>query len=104
MRQTVGLRGRAGAVRTGRDRTGQRARAKPTDNQPTGRAASAAPANLPAFRFFFFKQNTAYEITYGDWSSDVCSSDLVVRHAALQRPSVFLVVGRVDGEILRTAI
>src|SRR6187401_2863106 len=27
--------------------------------------------------FFFFKQKTAYEITYGDWSSDVCSSDLV---------------------------
>ena len=24
----------------------------------------------------FFKQKTAYEITYGDWSSDVCSSDL----------------------------
>src|SRR5213079_1252589 len=28
--------------------------------------------------FFFFKQKTAYEITTGDWSSDVCSSDLVV--------------------------
>src|ERR1051325_9020969 len=27
-------------------------------------------------RIFFFKQKTAYEITYGDWSSDVCSSDL----------------------------
>src|SRR6059036_4122666 len=26
--------------------------------------------------FFFFKQKTAYDITYGDWSSDVCSSDL----------------------------
>src|SRR5213079_3511880 len=26
--------------------------------------------------FFFFKQKTAYEITTGDWSSDVCSSDL----------------------------
>ena len=25
----------------------------------------------------FFKQKTAYEITYGDWSSDVCSSDLL---------------------------
>src|SRR6059036_3923749 len=31
------------------------------------------------FFFFFFKQKTAYEITYGDWSSDVCSSDLVRR-------------------------
>ena len=27
--------------------------------------------------FFFFKQKTAYEIGTGDWSSDVCSSDLV---------------------------
>src|SRR5213082_3156298 len=26
--------------------------------------------------FFFFKQKTAYEIVSGDWSSDVCSSDL----------------------------
>ena len=28
--------------------------------------------------FFFFKQKTAYEIGTGDWSSDVCSSDLNV--------------------------
>jgi len=28
------------------------------------------------FIFFFFKQKTAYEILDGDWSSDVCSSDL----------------------------
>ena len=26
--------------------------------------------------FFFFKQKTAYEIGTGDWSADVCSSDL----------------------------
>src|SRR5213595_51195 len=25
---------------------------------------------------FFFKQKTAYDLTEGDWSSDVCSSDL----------------------------
>src|SRR3546814_414102 len=31
--------------------------------------------------FFFFKQKTAYEMRISDWSSDVCSSDLVV-HAA----------------------
>src|SRR5213079_3491159 len=31
---------------------------------------------LSFFFFFFFKQKTAYEITTGDWSSDVCSSDL----------------------------
>ena len=29
-----------------------------------------------SFFFFFFKQKTAYEIGTGDWSSDVCSSDL----------------------------
>src|SRR5216117_132077 len=28
--------------------------------------------------FFFFKQKTAYEVRKGDWSSDVCSSDLGV--------------------------
>ena len=28
--------------------------------------------------FFFFKQKTAYEIGTGDWSSDVCSSDLAL--------------------------
>src|SRR3546814_9617214 len=28
------------------------------------------------FVFFFFKQNTAYEMRISDWSSDVCSSDL----------------------------
>ena len=28
--------------------------------------------------FFFFKQKTAYEIGTGDWSSDVCSSDLLL--------------------------
>src|SRR3546814_2323377 len=29
------------------------------------------------FNFFFFKQKTAYEMRISDWSSDVCSSDLV---------------------------
>src|SRR3546814_19802649 len=28
------------------------------------------------YRFFFFKQKTAYEMRISDWSSDVCSSDL----------------------------
>src|SRR3546814_1498689 len=28
-------------------------------------------------RFFFFKQKTAYEMRISDWSSDVCSSDLM---------------------------
>ena len=29
------------------------------------------------FFLFFFKQKTAYEIVVSDWSSDVCSSDLL---------------------------
>src|SRR3546814_5048326 len=33
---------------------------------------------LILFFFFFFKQKTAYEMRISDWSSDVCSSDLVV--------------------------
>src|SRR3546814_4777888 len=28
--------------------------------------------------FVFFKQKTAYELRISDWSSDVCSSDLLV--------------------------
>src|SRR3546814_10512715 len=28
---------------------------------------------------FFFKQKTAYEMRISDWSSDACSSDLIVR-------------------------
>src|SRR3546814_6169198 len=38
---------------------------------------------LYSFVFFFFKQKTAYEMRISDWSSDVCSSDLVCREAAL---------------------
>src|SRR3546814_2489470 len=32
---------------------------------------------------FFFKQKVAYEIRISDWSADVCSSDLILRAAAL---------------------
>src|SRR3546814_5900944 len=31
------------------------------------------------FSFFFFKQKTAYEMRISDWSSDVCSSDLIAK-------------------------
>src|SRR3546814_20764052 len=30
------------------------------------------------FLFFFFKQKTAYDMRISDWSSDVCSSDLII--------------------------
>src|SRR3546814_3604881 len=32
---------------------------------------------LCGYFFFFFKQKTAYEMRISDWSSDVCSSDLI---------------------------
>src|SRR3546814_15833009 len=31
------------------------------------------------YSFFFFKQKTAYEMRISDWSSDVCSSDLLLQ-------------------------
>src|SRR3546814_17165338 len=34
---------------------------------------------------FFVKQKTAYEMRISDWSSDVCSSDLVVDGVGLRR-------------------
>src|SRR3546814_2109319 len=43
--------------------------------------------DLCFFFFFFFKQKTAYEMRISDWSSDVCSSDLLspdrARHLTL---------------------
>src|SRR3546814_1098606 len=39
---------------------------------------------IVSFVFFFFKQKTAYEMRISDWSSDVCSSDLVKEHHADQ--------------------
>src|SRR3546814_4816893 len=39
---------------------------------------------------FFFKQKTAYEMRISDWSSDVCSSDLVVGHGPHHRHLVTL--------------
>ena len=41
---------------------------------------------------FFFKQKTAYEIGTGDWSSDVCSSDLTT--CSFQNLLKFLRYGR----------
>src|SRR3546814_20542156 len=37
---------------------------------------------------FFFKQKTAYEMRISDWSSDVCSSDLIAGNAEA-RPARF---------------
>src|SRR3546814_21065372 len=42
--------------------------------------------------FFFFKQKTAYEMLISDWSSDVCSSDLV--HAGPYRAGALCAADR----------
>src|SRR3546814_5233325 len=39
------------------------------------------------FYFFFFKQKTAYDMRISDWSSDVCSSDLIGREACTESPA-----------------
>src|SRR3546814_7469671 len=46
--------------------------------------------------FFFVKQKTAYELRISDWSSDVCSSDLLVERDHL--------VLRLFGEVLDGAL
>src|SRR3546814_8905699 len=37
--------------------------------------------------FFFFKQKTAYDMRISDWSSDVCSSDLLMLHTVVSQDS-----------------
>src|SRR3546814_8781316 len=48
--------------------------------------------------FFFFKQKTAYEMRISDWSSDVCSSDL------LAHPARILAFGHGEFEIEALAV
>src|SRR3546814_2079375 len=45
--------------------------------------------------FFFFKQKTAYEMRISDWSSDVCSSDLLVDALRSARGTILLVANEV---------
>src|SRR3546814_9025969 len=42
-------------------------------------------AGLYGLWFFFYKQKTAYEMRISDWSSDVCSSDLIAGDAPPHR-------------------
>src|SRR3546814_2840579 len=62
---------------------------------------------LSCWVLFFFKQKTAYEMRISDWSSDVCSSDLVGADGELAAPGrapsqadaqarPLLLAGRVD--------
>src|SRR3546814_2207174 len=67
--------------------------------------------------FFFFKQKTAYEMRISDWSSDVCSSDLLsgdkvygelfdltdeaeMGHVQLSRDADLLVVAPASADLL----
>ena len=53
----------------------------------------------------FFKQKTAYEMLLGDWSSDVCSSDLALCMPVISRHSLGFCPSPVsvqdDGNMLR---
>src|SRR3546814_8414599 len=42
---------------------------------------------------FFFKQKTAYEMRISDWSSDVCSSDLIAMGVPRFEPSAIGLMG-----------
>src|SRR3546814_14256792 len=52
--------------------------------------------------FFFFKQKTAYEMRISDWSSDVCSSDLLAR--THHRCGLGVVGGVVAADVDRRAL
>src|SRR3546814_17835197 len=58
--------------------------------------------------FFFFKQKTAYEMRISDWSSDVCSSDLAVKHVhhfAVEQAEVADIAGdRLGGDAVVDAV
>src|SRR3546814_9863788 len=49
------------------------------------------------FFFFFFKQKTAYEMRISDWSSDVCSSDLLADDPAVHPLAV---AGRIEAGLV----
>src|SRR5207248_4117437 len=54
------------------------------------------------FRFFFFSSRRRHTRSYGDWSSDVCSSDLGVRNLLvveddeIQRSTIAELIGTGD--------
>src|SRR3546814_1054157 len=47
--------------------------------------------------FFFFKQKTAYEMRISDWSSDVCSSDLLSSLRLMGTGSAAIPAWAIDG-------
>src|SRR3546814_1785427 len=53
--------------------------------------------------FFFFKQKTAYEMRISDWSSDVCSSDLLQGAQPSAGEIAIIGAGRVTESVRRLA-
>src|SRR3546814_10794201 len=53
------------------------------------------------FVFFFFKQKTAYEMRISDWSSDVCSSDLIGEHQPLGHQRDDLIDMRIGVDVVQ---
>src|SRR3546814_6393626 len=43
--------------------------------------------------FFFFKQKAAYEMRSSDWSSDVCSSDLLIETENIPAEKIAVATG-----------
>src|SRR3546814_4738958 len=55
--------------------------------------------------FFFFKQKTAYEMRISDWSSDVCSSDLMFcDRVAQQAAQLATMLGGLDAIVFTAGI
>src|SRR3546814_5706774 len=52
---------------------------------------------------FFFKQKTAYEMRISDWSSDVCSSDLVLVRVEKRRDDVLYINDGAYGSLFDAA-
>src|SRR3546814_1014424 len=53
--------------------------------------------------FFFFKQKTAYEMRISDWSSDVCSSDLLTVARNVEYEIVWRIAGNAARDIAAQA-
>src|SRR3546814_7911784 len=51
--------------------------------------------------FFLCKQKTAYEMRISDWSSDVCSSDLELRHRGRRGRAAEAITALVDRDVAR---
>src|SRR3546814_3577371 len=74
-------------------------------------STTCGEASILLMFFFFFKQKTAYEMRISDWSSDVCSSDLIFLsenaeyHAAKERQGqVEATIGDLEDKLSRAQV